>query len=62
MPLKSCLFRFSDDDRDKIRIIREHFGLVSDAAAVRLALHRTAAAVMKIDQPSRTQKYQPDIM
>jgi hypothetical protein len=39
---KPVPFRLSEDDRAKIERIRQHFGLPSNAAAVRYAVQRTA--------------------
>lgn len=46
MPVsKPVPFRLSEADRAKIALIRQHFGLPSDAAAVRYAVQQTAAAL-----------------
>ena len=38
MPMKPATFYLRDDDREAIRLIREEYGLTSDAAAIRYAL------------------------
>lgn len=38
MPTKQVPIRFTDADRERISRIREHYGLSSDAEAVRVAL------------------------
>ena len=38
MPMKPATFYLRDDDREAICLIREEYGLTSDAAALRMAL------------------------
>lgn len=42
MPTSPLMIRFTEDDREKIRIIREFCGLTTDASAVRCAIHMMA--------------------
>lgn len=47
MPTKQVPFRLSDADRERLARIREHYGLPSDAAAIRYLIHREAARLAK---------------
>ena len=44
-PKKQVPFRLSDADRERIAAIRDHFGLPSEAAAVRYAVQRQWEAI-----------------
>jgi hypothetical protein len=47
---KQVPFRLTEADREKIGLIRTHFGLPSDAAAVRYAVQQTAVMIAETNQ------------
>jgi hypothetical protein len=49
-----------EEDREAIKTIREHYGVRTDADAIRIALHELERAI-KGEPPSRPQKDSPFI-